>query len=102
MRNLLDLAISHAETPDGKNGFVHPVIEVRAGKGHQKAKRKPDGTVIPARDVHHFDFGLIDWLHEDGKTLLSSRINAELDAEIDAESAAPWEDDSEKEFFGAA
>lgn len=93
---LLEKAIVHCESPDGDAGFIHPVILVKSSKYHNKTFR---------RDVHHFDFDLIDWLHADGKTLLSQHGGAIADQSADEDGPAPWEDegltDEERELLNA-
>lgn len=54
----------HAEGPDGRAGFVNPVILFRAGKYFEANHTR--------KDVYHFDYTIIDWLHNDGETLLST------------------------------
>lgn len=82
IRNLLDAAILHAESPDGEAGFVHPVIVPKSSKYYNKKFK---------RDVWHFDYDVVDWLHNDGKTLLSAKGGGAPQEDA----RAPWEDDDE-------
>ena len=85
IRNLLDAAIVHCESPDGEAGFVHPVIIPKSGKYYSKKFK---------RDVWHFDFDVVDWLHNDGATLLSS--HGPVRSIEDAKGGpAPWDDPDE-------
>lgn len=81
VRNLLEQALNHVNTPDGQGGFVHPVIVPKAGMYRSKKYK---------RDVWHFDFDVVDWLHTDGKTLLSQGGRPAVQ---DGNGRAPWEDE---------
>jgi hypothetical protein len=109
VRNLLEQAVVHAETPEGAGGFVHPVIVPKSGHYPLKGfTNQETGEVVPARDVHHFDFDIVDWLHTDGKTLLSQHGGA-IEAP-NGEERAPWDDgededgmtDAERELLDTA
>lgn len=93
IRNLLGEALQHARSPDGQAGFKHPVIVPRAGKyplkGRPPSKEFPEG--IAARDIWHFDYEIVDWLHVDGSTLLSTGARPAVEGN-GAEEPAPWED----------
>ena len=82
------------------------MIVVKSGKYGLKARTLPDGTKIPARDVYHFDYDVVDWLHIDGKTLLSKRGDAAAASESQVEEPPSWDDtdslsDEEKELLRA-
>ena len=81
--NVLDKAITHLGSADGQAGFIHPVVLIKSGSYEHKTY----GT------IHHIDFDPVDWLHGDGKTLLSERSSEALAAPPDG--PAPWEDDDE-------
>ena len=63
------------KTPEGQAGFVHPVIIPKSNSFSLKGFSQPaNGEVVPARQVHHFDFfarerygGVEDWLHVNGR-----------------------------------
>lgn len=96
IRNLLDAAILHSESPEGAGGYIHPVIEVRAGKYYSKKFK---------RDVYHFDYTVVDWLHTDGSQLLSAHGGQIEQMNGNDGDAPPWEDDlteQEEELLGAA
>lgn len=92
IRNLLDTAILHTESPEGAGGYIHPVVIVKAGKYYNKKFK---------RDVWHFDYDVVDWLHTDGTTLLS--VGGEAIEAPANDDAPPWEmTEAEAEAFGAA
>lgn len=92
--NLLEIAVVHAEGPEGRSGYVHPVIVPKAGKYYSKKY---------SRDVWHFDFELVDWLHNDGETLLSD-TGGKLEAQAsNGGEAPPFDDDmtdAERDLLG--
>ena len=91
---LLDEALVHLNSPDGRAGFVHPVVIIKSGN-YKHAKY---GV------IYHIDFDLVDWLSKDGQTLLSKRGSDP--AHQPAASAADEDDDdltdAERELLGAA
>ena len=92
VRNLLEKAIVQMDTPGGQAGFINPVIIPKSGHYWQKAFTDPlTGQAVPARNVHHFDFEIIDWMHNDGQTLLSSRGGAITQQD----EPAPWDDEDD-------
>jgi hypothetical protein len=87
--SLLEQAVVHAEGPDGAAGFVHPVIEVKASMYYNSTYR---------RDVYHFDFDIVDWLHKDSESLLSKHgaKGAIEDVSDDDDETASWDDGEEE------
>jgi hypothetical protein len=102
LRSLLIETKNHRDTPDGRAGYIHPVIIPKSSSYHQSARKLPDGTEIPARTVHHFDYEIVDWLHADGKRLLKQHSSAT--AEMAAREPAPWDDEgmteAERDLLG--
>ena len=89
VRNLLEQALNHAATPDGQAGFIHPVIIPKSGMYRSKKY---------SRDVWHFDYVVVDWLHADGKTLLSAGARPAVTgngggSDADEDERAPWDDE---------
>lgn len=97
LRKLLELVRNHADTREADEGFVHPVIRVKAG-----SYPHPDFGVI-----YHFDFDPLGWLHDSGRKFVGE-IAAEFDgadpAEDSADDVMPWDDmtDDEQEVLGTA
>jgi hypothetical protein len=60
VRRLIDAVVDHAETPAGLADFVNPVITVC-----------PDSIRNSHGDLFFFGFDVVDWLHRDGRRLLS-------------------------------
>ena len=94
--NLLDEAIVHLGSADGKTGFVHPVIAIKSGSYTNNY-----GV------TNHFDYVVVDWLHKDGKTLLSSgTLGRVSSATSDVPERMPYDDedmtDAEREMLGAS
>ena len=83
--SLLELTTSHCESPDGLAGYVNPVIVMFSNKYYNKNFR---------RDVWHWDFKIVDWLHADGRRLLSEQAGTiEQQPAGGVEDDAPWDDD---------
>ena len=104
--NLLDQAIVHLGSAEGQAGFIHPVVILKGNNYQQKDYGRVD----------HLDFepGIngslaVDWLHVDGKTLLSQRAKTAIEdsakPSAQTEERAPWDDDDttdrEREFLNA-
>jgi hypothetical protein len=57
LRSLLEEAVAHIGTEAGQAGYVHPVILVTPGHYFNQDQ---------GREIFHFDFTVIDWMHENG------------------------------------
>ena len=66
--NLLQTAIAHVHSADGKRGYIHPVLEIKAGSYKQKAYG----------NIHTLAYEIYDWLHKDGELLLSQAADAKV------------------------
>jgi len=64
MDNLAVKVEMQLRSPEGQAGFRHPVIEVQPDHYYDRKS---------ARTIWHFSFPVIDWIHDDGETLLSQR-----------------------------
>lgn len=84
MDNLHAAVSMHLSSPEGQQGFIYPVIEVRPASYEHKSMK---------RTIYHFDFRVVDWLHSDGKTFQSEGAKAIGDANGDAGEPMPWEDE---------
>ncbi len=93
--NLLENAIVHCESAQGRAGFVHPVINFKVSK-YYNTKYK--------RDVYHFDYDLVDWLHTDGERLLSKHggVISQRPAESGVDGAEQYQRARATEAVGAA
>ena len=88
IRRLLENLLAQSETPAGQQGFLHPVIKLKAGSYHSAKK----GGML-----YHFDYELVDWLHNDGLTFLSKSDGEALIAvqEPEEDEGVAWDDDDE-------
>ena len=93
--DLLDKTVVHMGTADGQSGFVHPVVTITSAF---------DANKKWGRDIWFIDFVYVDWLHRDGKTLLSERA---IQIDGDGHERMPWDDedsltDNERELLGTS